>query len=457
MLKFDFSGMLQENIGEHGVRMEDIRQDAEMMEHYIEAVWSESPGFTRLPFQDLTSLKENLMPYKTKDFDDILVLGIGGSALGTIAVRDAVRGVYWNSLGKKERRGLPRLWVPDNVDPYYVGKLLDMLDPRNTLVIVVSKSGRTAETAAEYLVVRKWLEMAGVDVKEHMIFITDPEKGVLRHIGKLEGITMFDIPPDVGGRFSVLTPVGLVPLYFLDIDIDKLVKGARIMAERVKASFMNNPGAMIAYLHVYLLKKKKNISVMFSYSNNLANMADWYRQLWAESLGKRYTTDGREVFVGQTPIKAIGTTDQHSQVQLYNEGPFDKVITFLRVEDFGLDVDIPTDLHIDIEDLRYLHGHTLKELILAEEFATYLSITENGRPAMQVIFPKIDEEHIGEFFFVYEFATALAGKLLNINPYDQPGVEAGKIATYALMGRKGYEEIAKRINDRLRNMRRFEM
>ena len=457
MLKFDFSGLLKENIGEHGVSLENMKSDTDLMNRYIEEVWQEAPGFTRLPYEDVSYIEEALKPFKEYNFDDVLVLGIGGSALGTIATRDAIKGVYYNGLPKDERDGYPRLWVPDNVDPYYVGKLLHMLNPQKTLVIVISKSGRTAETAAEYLIARKWLEDAGVSLKKHLIFITDPEKGVLRKIGNAEGITMFDIPPDVGGRFSVLTPVGLVPLYMVGVDIKALVDGAKTMAERTKKPFMENPAALIAYTHMYLFKKGKNMAVMFAYSNNLANVADWYRQLWAESLGKRYTLDGREVFTGQTPIKAIGTTDQHSQVQLYNEGPFDKVITFLRVEDFGIDIQIPKDIHEDIADLDYLKGKTLKELILAEQFATYLAITDNGRPAMQVIFPKIDEEHIGQFFFVYEFATALAGKILNINPYDQPGVEAGKNATYALMGREGYEKLAQQIKSRLGEMKVFEL
>ena len=457
MLKFDFSGFLRENIGEHGISMEDIKNDAPIIDRYIRQIWEEKPGFTRLPYEDVSDIKRRMLPFAEYGFEDVLVLGIGGSALGTIAARDAIKGVYYNSLSKAERKGFPRLWVPDNVDPYYVGQLLDMLDPSKTLVIVISKSGRTAETAAEYLIVRKWLNDAGVNLRKHVIFVTDPERGVLRKIGREENLPMFDIPPDVGGRFSVLTPVGLVPLYMIGVDIDKLLEGAKIGAQKSQQSFLDNPAALIGYTHMYFLKNGKNVAVMFAYSNNLANIVDWYRQLWAESLGKRYTLDGLEVFVGQTPVKAIGTTDQHSQVQLYNEGPFDKVITFLRVEDYGIDVDIPEDVHVDVPDLDYLRGKTLKKLILSEEFATYLSIMDNGRPAMQVIFPRIDEVHIGEFFFIYEFATALAGKILNINPYDQPGVEAGKNATYALMGRKGYEKLAMDIEKKLRDMKRFQL
>ena len=457
MLRFDFSGLLAENIGEHGIPMDAFHTDEEMMNRYITQVWDEKPGFTRLPYEDVSYIEDTLAQFRDRSIDDVLVLGIGGSALGTIATRDAIKGVYWNYLSSDGRHGLPRLWVPDNVDPYYVGRLLEMLDPRHTLVIVVSKSGRTAETASQYLIVRKWLESVDVIVKEHLIFITDPEKGVLREIARKEGIMTFDIPPDVGGRFSVLTPVGLVPLALVGVDIGKLVSGAKKMAERCKMPFMENPAALIAYSHMYLFEKGKNMAVMFAYSNNLANVADWYRQLWAESLGKRYTLDGKEVLTGQTPIKAVGTTDQHSQVQLYNEGPFDKVITFLRVEDFGIDVNIPHDVHEDITDLDYLKGHTLKELILAEQFATYLAVTDNGRPAMQVVFPAVDEEHLGEFFFVYEFATALAGKVLGINPYDQPGVEAGKNATYALMGRKGYEDLAASIKEKLSSMKSFQL
>jgi glucose-6-phosphate isomerase len=186
------------------------------------------------------------------------------------------------------------------------------------------------------------------------------------------------------------------------------------------------------------------INVMFSYSNALFYWADWFRQIWAESLGKATDNDGNQINYGLTPVKAIGATDQHSQVQLYNDGPNDKVITFLKVENFHHQMTIPS-LHTDIEALSYLGEKSLNQLIDAEQRATAYAVKNHGRPNMAVEFPRIDEEHIGEFIFVYEMATTLLGYMKHINPFDQPGVEDGKIYTYALMGRTGFEEKRKEI------------
>jgi len=192
------------------------------------------------------------------------------------------------------------------------------------------------------------------------------------------------------------------------------------------------------------MREGKNISVMMPYSNALYDMADWYRQLWAESLGKRRDTRGREVFVGQTPVKALGTTDQHSQVQLYAEGPMDKVFTFLTVDEFAHDYVIP-NLHPEREEVSYLGGRRLSELLNAEALATAVALTSAGRPNATISFPRLDEYHLGEFIMMYEIQTVFTGKLLHIDPLDQPGVEAGKVATYALMGKKGFEEELERI------------
>jgi glucose-6-phosphate isomerase len=178
---------------------------------------------------------------------------------------------------------------------------------------------------------------------------------------------------------------------------------------------------------------------MMAYSNKLYYLADWYRQLWAESLGKMYDNDGNRVNIGQTPIKALGAVDQHSQVQLYNEGPDDKIITFLRTEKFDREMIIPK-IHENEPELSYLGGKKLSTLLNSEQVGTQLAIAKHGRPSLTLTFPQIDEYHIGQFFMYYELATAIAGELFNINPYDQPGVELGKKITYALMGRNGFEE-----------------
>jgi glucose-6-phosphate isomerase len=204
---------------------------------------------------------------------------------------------------------------------------------------------------------------------------------------------------------------------------------------------------MLGWLLVTLARRGKKNHVLMPYANQLYLLADWFRQLWAESLGKRVDVHGREVFAGATPIKALGTTDQHSQVQLYREGPNDKVIGFVEVEQFDRDVEIPTDL--GVEALKYLEGATLSQLLSAEKRATEYALVESMRPNFTITFPTISAFHVGEFIQMWEIATAYAGLLLEIDAYDQPAVETGKVATFGLMGRAGYDEWKQKVDQRL--------
>ncbi|MEN6445884.1 MAG: glucose-6-phosphate isomerase [Candidatus Cloacimonas sp.] len=365
-------------------------------------------------------------------FDTMLILGIGGSALGNKALYSAL----------KTEGDLPRkLFVYDNVDPVYLFEILSQINLETTLVNVITKSGTTAETMAGYMIVvdifkRKFPN----DYQKRIIITTDKERGFLRQVIKNEGYKSFTVPDNVGGRFSVLSDVGLVSSAFTGIKIKELLKGAKAMRERCsELDIMENPAYLNGLIHFLYYRLGKNISVMMPYSNSLYDLADWYRQLWAESLGKRKDIKGREVYVGQTPVKALGTTDQHSQVQLYTEGPNDKVFTFLSVENFKHDYTIP-NLHPDREEVNYLGDRKLSDLLNAERLATEIALSKAMRPNANIIFPQIDEYHLGEFIMLYEIQTIFTGKLLRINPLDQPGVEAGKIATYALMNKKGYEK-----------------
>nr|WP_240739582.1 glucose-6-phosphate isomerase [Marinitoga lauensis] len=352
-------------------------------------------------------------------------------------------------------RKTPKIFIVDNVDPDFVASVLDQIDPHTTLFNVISKSGTTAEAMSNYLIARGIIESYGLDPKKHIIFTTDPKNGILRKIAQEEGIETLEIPPEVGGRFSVLTPVGLLSALAGGIDIIDLLNGAKAMFEKVSnKNIYENPAALNALLHFLYYKKGYNISVMMPYSNKLLLLADWYRQLWAESLGKKYNINGEVVNVGQTPVKALGATDQHSQVQLYNEGPDDKIITFIKLEKFERDIKIPK-IHEEYSALSYLGGKTLSELLNTELFGTEYALTEHGKPNMKVIFPEINAFNVGQFFFVYEFQTAIMGKLLEINAYDQPGVELGKKVTYALMGREGYEEFSKEVKEKVEKKEKF--
>ncbi len=443
MIEFDFSRFFKPNV-EKGLERSEVEEIAGKIREILKEYEEEKPGFVRIVGDQrlLGSVKE--LEEWLVNFDDFVVLGIGGSALGNIALHNALRPLNWNFMSREERNGYLRVFVVDNVDPDFVSSILSIVNLKKSVFNVISKSGSTAEAMANYLVVRNVLESLGLDPREHFVFTTDPEKGALRKIAKEEGIRSLEVPPDVGGRFSVLSPVGMLSALAEGIDIDRIHDGA---SDALKACFetdiWKNPAAMIAATHYLFMERGRNVVVMMPYSNRLYYLADWFRQLWAESLGK----DGK----GQTPVKALGTTDQHSQIQLYNEGPDDKIITFIKVKEYGTDVRMGK-IHEDDPTFSYLGGKYLSELINAELEGTESALLKNGKPSMKLIFDSIDEYNVGYFLLVYEMATAIVGKLMGVNPFDQPGVELGKKITYALMGREGYEEYSKisRIKEELR-------
>jgi glucose-6-phosphate isomerase len=374
--------------------------------------------------------------------DHVLVLGIGGSALGTKALLNALRKPGWNELDDDAREFFPRLTVLENVDPVTVRATLDRIDPRRVLVNVVSKSGGTAETMAQYLVVRQWLEDAlGAAAARHLVFTTDPSEGALRELATAEGIPALPVPPGVGGRYSVLSPVGLLPAALVGIDIEALLRGASHAVERSESDDLlhNAPALYAAMLWAADTWHGARIHVVMPYADRLREFAEWYRQLWAESLGKRLDRRGELINTGPTPVGAVGTTDQHSQVQLFMEGPYDKAITFVDVEDHGGDVTIPARDGLPAA-LSYLPGHTLQELLRAELEATSSALARMGRMNMTLRLPSLDAESFGELLMFFQVACGYAGLWYNIDPFDQPGVELGKRLTYTAMGRSGYNE-----------------
>jgi glucose-6-phosphate isomerase len=381
--------------------------------------------------------------------DHVLVLGIGGSALGTKALLNALRRPAWNEWDDEGREFFPRLTVLENVDPTSVSAALERIDPRRVLVNVISKSGGTAETMAQYLIVRQWLDQAlGSAASRHLVFTTDPERGALRDLAHTEHIATIDVPPEVGGRFSVLSPVGLLPAALVGIDVDGLLAGARQAVDRCESDdLLKNPAALYAALHWAADRELgARVHVLMPYTDRLREFAEWYRQLWAESLGKRVDRQGQVVHAGPTPVGAVGATDQHSQVQLFMEGPFDKVITFVTIDDLGLDIPIPSPTEVSggsaraiPPDLAYLPGHTLGELLRAEYEATSAALAQMGRMSCTLRLPDLTAATVGEALMFYQLATGYAGAWYGIDPFDQPGVELGKRLTYAAMGRPGYE------------------
>lgn len=446
-MKLIYSRMMQDGLdGEHGLsraRLEDLERQFRDVQAEVRTRYSEGEyGFYRLGEQkdvvrNISSFAEGL----GQAHDHVVVLGIGGSALGAKALLNALRPPAWNELDDEGREFFPRLTVLDNVDPTSIAAALKRIDPRRVLVNVISKSGGTAETMAQYLVIRQWLEDAlGSAAYRHLVFTTDPEKGALRQIAQTDGIATLDVPPDVGGRFSVLSPVGLLPAALVGIDIGALLAGARrAVAAAESDDLLSNRPALYAGLQWAAdTSQGARIHVVMPYTDRLREFAEWYRQLWAESLGKRVDRRGHVVHAGPTPLAAVGATDQHSQVQLFMEGPYDKVITFLTVDDFGEDVMIPKRPGLP-DELGYLQGHTLGQLLKAEFEATSAAIASQGRMNMTVRIPKLDAEALGELIMFFQVATGYAGVWYNIDPFDQPGVELGKRLTYAAMGRPGYE------------------
>ncbi|MFQ6049387.1 MAG: glucose-6-phosphate isomerase, partial [Phycisphaerae bacterium] len=376
--------------GEHGLSDEALDGLAAQVGGIVEQIEAERAEgkrpYRELPYDEsMVQAVEAACAVRRGKYDNLVVLGIGGSALGNIALQTALNGPMYNLLPDRQRRG-PRLFVMDNVDPVQFAALLDMVEPHleRTCFNVISKSGQTVETASQFLIVRELLRRRlGADgARDRIIVTTDPTSGPLRQIVEAEGYDALPVPPGVGGRFSVLSPVGLFSAAMCGIDIRQLLAGAAAMDLRVRnRRLRQNPAAIIAAVHYLLMQRGKRMHVMMPYSYQLKDLADWYRQLWAESLAKRTTLDGSEVLAGPTPIRALGATDQHSQVQLYLDGPNDKVITIVAVEHFDRDVQIPRDLE-DLEAICYLGGSTMARLMEAERQATEQALAASGRPLL---------------------------------------------------------------------------
>ena len=400
-----------------------------------------------LPFNQAEIVEDIINTAKTvqDNFENFVVLGIGGSALGPIAVQQALNHLHYNLL-PKSKRNAPRLFVEDNVDPERMNALLDVIDVEKTMFNVITKSGGTSETMSQLLIVVNLLKEKLGNFEHNIIVTTDKEKGNLIKIAKQYNLKTYIVPDGVGGRFSELSPVGLLAAAVCKIDIKELLRGAAVMDEVCSnRDIWQNPALMLATLQYISMKRGKNISVFMPYADSLKYIASWYAQLWAESLGKKFDNNGNEVFVGQTPVGALGVTDQHSQVQLYTEGPFDKVVTFLCVEEYRSKYEIPNEFE-DIKDVNFLSGHSLNELISAECLATEYALMVADRPNYKIVLPCVNAFYIGQLLYMLEMQTAYAGEMLNINTYDQPGVEAGKQATFALLGKQGYETKKEELN-----------
>lgn len=344
---------------------------------------------------------------------NFVLCGTGGSSLGAETIIQALYPV----------NGPVKFYFCDNNDPTDFLALLSALTPEETLFYIVSKSGGTPETWSQFLTAIEWCQKTVGDHnwKQHFVLCTDPNKGDLRTFAQSQELTCLDVPPTVGGRFSVLTAVGLFPTCYAQIEAKSLLEGALELVEAWETlPKQENPIYQIA--HAYWSNQNRPISILFSYSSYLKSFGRWFSQLWAESLGK----DGK----GFTPYPAIGTTDQHSQTQLYMDGPSDKVICFIQVDNTADSpmLKIP-EACLDLASVKLLQGKSMGDLFNAEFRATRDAFTQNKIPNFTINLHSVSPKSIGALFYFWEWVTVYTGSLLSVNPFDQPGVEKSKILT----------------------------
>ncbi len=464
-LKFDFNNMFSFNVGEHGVSQQDINEilpDAQKAALHLGKIISDpsarvklSLEWTRLPEQDKNSIAgiQKLGREISGKYENVVFLGIGGSYLGLKAAQDALCAPYYNEF-KSLRKKSPRIYLEgNNLDPDTLRVLLKNLLPKKTFVIVISKSGETTETKAAFMVVEAWLKKGiGAKCGRQILAITDPQTGSLRKrvdAGQKKDILSFRALPllkGVGGRFSEFN-MGLLHLAIVGVDIVEVLSGAKEMFNRCsQADILKNPAYIYALLHTILYRKKaKSLAILMPFSQTLKSTADWYVQLLAESLGKKYHRkieagkDGTENWLadkedlfnqGRTPIAAAGTNDLHSIQQNNVEGENNKVITFIRVGKFRSDLKIPGS-----NDL--LCGKSFSELMKLAQEATEWALVCESRPNCTIIMPEVSAYNWGALLFFFEMATAFEGELLNVNAFDQPGVEGYKNYMYYKLGKPG--------------------
>lgn len=403
--------------------------------------------YLTLPDENLDAIEEAAANVRAR-FTDLVVLGIGGSSLGARAVYTAlVRRHTGRHVDGTERAGV-RLHFLENVDPVETADLLESLPLDTTAFNVVTKSGTTIETMSSFLVVRERLmqRYGEAGYRERVFVTTDPHVGALRGLARRENLPSFDVPPHVGGRFSVLSAVGLFPLACAGIDVHGLLRGAASARESaLDSSLADNPAAVFATLQIAFHDRGMRECVFMPYASCLSGVTEWFVQLWAESLGKlRPGEDGALEGVGPTPIPALGTVDQHSQLQLFVEGPPTRNIVFIEVERTAEDVTVPAPRGA-CEPLLHLGGKTLGQIMLAELAGVREGLAEAGRPTSTLRLPRVCAENIGALLMFLQCSTAIAGHLLRIDPFNQPGVEIAKRIAHGLLGREKERHYAAQI------------
>lgn len=375
----------------------------------------ENPDIGFFRFSSIPHITNNskILANKYSHKKMLVHVGIGGSSLGPE--------MLINTLGIRNGKKIQFL---NNIDSDYLKRQMDSWELDEVFFFIVSKSGGTAETLASLSIIVQWLESHGIPKDKYnqfLIFCTDPQKGELRKIANDLNIDCLEVPPNIGGRFSVFTDVGMFPAFWVGIDFDKILDGAeRIKEEILSEDLEKNP---LIKVGTFIENEKclfKNITVLMPYSSLLKDFTAWWVQLWAESLGK----EGK----GLTPVMAYGATDQHSQVQLFMEGPDDKVLFFINLKNKTYDFELKSSL--DYPNLNMLSNNTLNELLYAEYFGTIKALQDKGKPIVTLEIDSLNEQSLGALILFFESLTVFMGLAFNIDPFNQPGVEMGK--KYAL-------------------------
>jgi glucose-6-phosphate isomerase len=433
--------------------LKDITTYQEEIDQHHEAVFektgkgSEFLGWVNLPStisEDELAQIEATAARMRELAEVFVVIGIGGSYLGAKAVIDGLSHHFTQLIPKSERKAPFVVFAGQNICADYHADLFDVLKDRDYAVAVISKSGTTTEPAIAFRLLKQDLEKryGKAGAKERIVAVTDPTSGALRQMAGQEGYTTFSIPPDVGGRFSVLTPVGLLPIAVAGFDIRKLVEGARNMEtrSRLTTNMFDNPVSMYAAVRNALYKRGKNIEILAAYHPRLHYLVEWWKQLYGESEGK----DGKAVF----PVGVNFTSDLHSLGQLIQDGERNVFETVISVGKTRAEVRIPTDAQ-DLDKLNYIAGRHLHEVNKMAEKGTLLAHVEGNVPNILIEIPELNEYNFGQLFYFFEKACAISGYILGINPFDQPGVEAYKVNMFALLGKAGYEKLATELRAKL--------
>ena len=385
MLRYDYANMLTPQIKDLSLSKTDLFK----LDHG--SFNKDNLTFRNLIYSELEEIKSIGTEIREK-YKNYIIVGIGGSDLGSRTIVGAL----------ENKSGVNILFIGANTDPDELDLFFRDISLEESVFNIISKSGETIEIIANFLYIESQIEkrLGRNKVEDHIIITTSESKSTIRNLASEYKIQIIEGIGNVGDRFSVLSIIGLLTSEVMGLSIDNLIKGAQSIDEKTNSLDPEYNDALIfAQLqYLYFTQRKKNISVLMPYSKKLERFSFWYRQLWAESLGKKLSLDNKEVYVGITPIAALGSTDQHSQIQLYNEGPNDKIITFIIPDYFDSKIKIDTDL----PELSYLNGVSFEDIIKKERLATSISLMENNRANGTIFIDKINENSLGELFFFFE-------------------------------------------------------